>query len=91
MGGGGPPGPGRLEFEPFFSAALRISSSRRLRAAHRTTHSTQSSLPSPSVCQTAFSSGVLPVMAILVPPPLEAGFFWILPNSIRLGGIKWPA
>jgi hypothetical protein len=62
--------------------------SSRFRAAQRTTHSTQSSLPSPRVCQTAFSSGVLPVMLILVPPPFgPGGFFWILPNSMRLGGM----
>ena len=69
--------------------------SRRLRAAHKTTHSTQSSLPSPRVCHTAFSSGVLPVILILVPPPpvpfAEGGFFCIFPNSIRLGGILCPA
>lgn len=44
------------------------------------THSTQSSLPSPSVCQTRFSSSVLPVMVMRVPPPFSGGFFWILPN-----------
>ena len=64
------------------------TNSRRLRAAQRTTHSTQSSLPSPRVCQTAFSSGVFPVILMRVPPPFEpGGFFCILPNSIRFGGI----
>lgn len=52
-----------------FSAALMISSSRTFRAAQRTIHSTMSSLPSPNVCQTAFSSGDLPVIVTLVPPP----------------------
>lgn len=42
-----------------------ISSSNRLRMVQRITHSTASSLPSPSVCHTAFSSDVLPVIAIL--------------------------
>ena len=66
--------------------------SSRFNAAQRTTHSTQSSFPSPSVCHTAFSSAVFPVMLILVPPPLgPGGFFWILPNSIRLGGMLCPA
>ncbi|ELU44732.1 hypothetical protein AG1IA_01238 [Rhizoctonia solani AG-1 IA] len=44
--------------------------SSRLSAAQRTTHSTQSSFPSPKVCHTAFSSGVLPVMVMRVPPEL---------------------
>lgn len=66
--------------------------SSRFNAAQSTTHSTQSSLPSPSVCQTAFSSGVFPVMLMRVPPPFgPGGFFWIFPNSIRLGGMLWPA
>lgn len=66
--------------------------SRRFRAAQRTTHSTQSSLPSPSVCQTAFSSGDFPEIVMRVPPPLgPGGFFWILPNSMRFGGMLWPA
>jgi len=99
-GGGRPPGPAEgWPFElgvdgggGFFSAALMISSSSKLRAAQRTTHSTQSSFPSPRVCHTAFSSGVLPVMLIRVPPPFgPGGFFMILPNSIRLGGMLWPA
>lgn len=48
-------------------------------------------LPSPSVAHTAFSSSVLPVMVTLVPPPLSGEFFWIRPNSTRLGGIRCPA
>lgn len=55
---------GRLD-----SAALMISSSNTFNAAQRTIHSTMSSLPSPSVCQTAFSSTDLPVIVTLVPPP----------------------
>ena len=54
---------------PLFSAALMISSSKTLSAAQRTIHSTMSSLPSPKVCHTAFSSGDFPVMVTLVPPP----------------------
>ena len=62
--------------------------SSRLSAAQRTTHSTQSSFPSPKVCHTAFSSGVFPVMLILVPPPFgPGGFFCIFPNSMRFGGM----
>lgn len=81
-------GPGAAGGGGFFSAAFMISSSRRFSAAQRTTHSTQSSFPSPNVCQTAFSSGVLPVMLILVPPPFgPGGFFCIFPNSMRFGGI----
>lgn len=69
-----------------------LTYSRRFSAAQSTTHSTQSSFPSPSVCQTAFSSGVFPVMEIRVPPPPgPGGFFCILPNSMRFGGIEWPA
>ena len=74
-----------------FSAALMISSSSRLRAAQSTIHSTMSSLPSPSVCQTAFSSAVFPVMLTRVPPPPPLptlAFFCTFPNSIRFGGIK---
>lgn len=77
-----------------FSAALIISSSSTFNAAHKTIHSTMSSLPSPNVCQTAFSSGVFPVIVTLVPPPPlfallpGAAFFWIFPNSIRLGGMR---
>lgn len=70
---------------------LQITHSKRLRQAQATTHSTQSSLPTPSVCQTCFSSSVLPVMVIRVPPPRSGGFLAILPNSTRLGGIWWPA
>ena len=56
--------------------------SRRFRQAQQTTHSTQSSLPTPRVCQTCFSSSVLPVMDILVPPPFSPGFLATLPNYI---------
>lgn len=51
------------------AAALIISSSSTFSAAHSTIHSTMSSLPSPNVCQTAFSSGDLPLIVTLVPPP----------------------
>lgn len=70
---------------PAFSAALTISSSRTCRAAQMTAHSTMSSLPSPSVFHTAFSSSVLPVIVTRVPPPvigLPSGpmFFEMWPN-----------
>lgn len=90
MGGGGrrrgPPGP--PGGKPAFSAAATISSSRTANAAHKTIHSTPSSLPSPILFQTAFSSSVRPVMATRVPPPASAGFLLILPNSTRLGGMR---
>jgi hypothetical protein len=57
--------------------------SSRFKQAHAITHSTQSSFPSPSVCQTFFSSSVLPVTDIRVPPPFSGGFFEILPNWRR--------
>lgn len=69
------------------SAAFRISSSSRFKHAHATTHSTQSSLPSPNVCQTFFSSSVFPVIVIRVPPPRSGEFLETLPNSTLLGGI----
>ena len=58
--------------------------SKRLRQAHAITHSTQSSFPSPKVCQTFFSSSVRPVTVIRVPPPFSGGFFEILPNCHQL-------
>lgn len=54
--------------------------SSRFKQAHAMTHSTQSSFPSPNVCQTFFSSSVFPVTEILVPPPFSGGFLEIFPN-----------
>lgn len=86
--------PGRTPIRiPAASAALTISSSSTCRAAQMTAHSTISSLPSPSVFQTAFSSSVLPVIVTLVPPPVT-GFpsgvtdFEMCPNCIRFGGMR---
>lgn len=80
-----------LNRNPPFSAAKTISSSTTVRALLKTTHSTISSFPSPSVFHTAFSSSVTPVMETRVPPPDSGEFFWIRPNSTRLGGIRCPA
>lgn len=86
--------PGRTPIRmPAASAALTISSSRTCSAAHMTAHSTMSSLPSPRVFHTAFSSSVLPVIVTRVPPPVTAlpsgvTDFEICPNCIRLGGMR---
>lgn len=78
---------------PAASAALTISSSRTWRAAQMTAHSTMSSLPSPSVFHTAFSSSVLPVIVTRVPPPvmgLPSGpkLLEMCPNWMRFGGMR---
>lgn len=58
-----------------------------------TAHSTISSLPSPNVFHTAFSSSLLPVIVTRVPPPVT-GFpsgvtdFEMCPNCIRFGGMR---
>ncbi len=72
----------------FFFRRLNLRThSSRFKHAHATTHSTQSSLPSPNVCQTFFSSSVFPVIVIRVPPPRSGEFLETLPNSTLLGGI----
>lgn len=65
---------GRDVFDGCWSRREGTHSS-RLSTAQQMTHSTQSSLPSPSVCHTRFSSSVLPVMVMRVPPPFSGGFF----------------
>jgi hypothetical protein len=76
------------ELPPDLAVAAIISSSTTVNAELKTTHSTISSLPSPNVFQTAFSSSDLPVIDTRVPPPDSGEFFCIRPNSTRLGGIK---
>lgn len=62
------------------SKSLDSTYSSKFKHAHAMTHSTQSSFPSPSVCQTFFSSSVFPVTVIRVPPPFSGGFLLIFPN-----------